>query len=111
MVITSDPLGARVVVLRLDGRLDLVTAPGLRTAVEAEVAAGRPDVVLDLSAVAFMDSSGLGVLISSLKHARQSGGELRIAAAAEQVLTVLKLTKLERVLRPYATVDEALEEL
>lgn len=111
MVITSDPLGARVVVLRLDGRLDLVTAPGLRTAVEGEVGAGRPDVVLDLSAVTFMDSSGLGVLIASLKHARQAGGELRIAAAAEQVLTVLKLTKLERVLKPYATVDEALEGL
>jgi anti-sigma B factor antagonist len=42
-----------------------------------------------------------------LKTSRQAGGDLRLAAAGEQVLTVLGLTNLDRILRPYATVDDA----
>jgi anti-sigma B factor antagonist len=94
-------------VLQLDGRLDLVSASAVRRAVEAAVASGRPSLVVDLEDVSFVDSSGLGALIAGLKHARQAGGELRIAAAGEQVLTVLRLTRLDRVLRPYGSVAEA----
>jgi anti-sigma B factor antagonist len=100
-----------VATMRLTGRLDLVSAAGLRSAVEGAVEAGRPRLVVDLSGVAFVDSSGLGALVAGLKRARQAGGELRIAAAGEQVMTVLTLTRLVRVLRPYATVDEALDGL
>jgi anti-sigma B factor antagonist len=97
--------------MRLEGRLDLVSAAQLRTAVDEAVAAGRPRLVVDLSGITFVDSSGLGALVAGLKKARQAGGELRIAAAGEQVLTVLTLTRLIRVLRPYGTVDEALDGL
>jgi anti-sigma B factor antagonist len=109
--ITAEELGEGRAVLRVEGRLNLVTAPELRAAVERAVAAGTPRVVIDLSGVAFIDSSGLGMVIAGLKHARQAGGELRIAAAGEQVRMVLELTKLSRILRPYETVDEALEGL
>lgn len=97
-----------VATMRLEGRLDLVSAAGLRATVDDAVAAGHPRLVVDLSGVTFVDSSGLGALVAGLKRARQAGGELRIAAAGEQVVTVLTLTRLVRVLRPYATVDEAL---
>lgn len=97
--------------MRLTGRLDLVSAAALRGAVERAVAGGTPNLVVDLSGVGFVDSSGLGALVAGLKHARQAGGELRIAAAGEQVMTVLTLTRLVRVLRPYATVAEALDGL
>ena len=96
----------KVGVLALEGRLNLVSAPSLRTAVE-ETVAETPHVVVDLSAVTFMDSSGLGALIAALKKARQAHGDLRIAGANEQLITVLKLTNLDRVLRPYDTVEEA----
>ena len=111
MEIATEELGEGRAVLRVEGRLNLVTAPELRAAVERAVAAGTPRVVIDLSAVTFIDSSGLGMVIAGLKHARQAGGELRIAAAGEQVRMVLELTKLNRILRPYDTVDEALEGL
>ncbi len=55
-----------------------------------------------------MDSSGLGALVASLKRARQAGGDLRIASLTPQVQMVLQLTNLDRVLRPYASVEEAL---
>ncbi|WP_152190372.1 STAS domain-containing protein [Georgenia satyanarayanai] len=98
---------AEVQVLECSGRLTMVTARSLRDAVEQALGAGPPRLVLDLGEVGFVDSSGLGALISALKRARQAGGDLRIAAVTEQVRTVLKLTNLDRVLRPYADVPGA----
>jgi anti-sigma B factor antagonist len=63
--------------------------------------------VVDLSGVEFIDSSGLGALIGELKKARQAGGDLRISGVTDQVATVLRLTNLDRVLRPYADVQTA----
>jgi len=95
-------------VLRLAGRLDLLTANRLRTIVEAEVAAGRPTIVVDLGEVVFIDSSGLGALVAGLKTTRQASGDLRIAAPGAQVREVLELTQLHRVLRPHPSVEAAL---
>jgi anti-sigma B factor antagonist len=54
-----------------------------------------------------MDSSGLAALISGLKTARLAGGDLRIARANEQIRSLLKITNLDHVLRPYTTIEEA----
>ncbi len=108
MQITPRQATPEVVVLALDGRLDLVSAQTLRTAVTETLTAGARHVVVDLADVAFLDSSGLGAMVAGLKAVRERGGELRIAAPGEQALTVLGITRLERVLRPFATVDDAL---
>lgn len=96
-------------VIRVDGRLDLVSAPELRSLVVMSVNQGRPTVVVDMSAVDFLDSSGLGALVTSLKTTRQAGGTLRVAELNDQALVVLDLTMMGTVLHPYATVAEALE--
>ncbi len=96
------------VVIRPQGRLNLLAAPRLREIVAQSVASGHPRVVVDLSATTFMDSSGLGALVAGLRTTRQSGGNLRIANLTPQVEMVLTLTNLYRVLRPYASVDDAL---
>ncbi|WP_298459140.1 STAS domain-containing protein [uncultured Cellulomonas sp.] len=96
------------VVVRPAGRLNMVAAPALREVVDRVVAEGRTHVVLDLGATTFVDSSGLGALIAGLKTARAAGGDLRVAAVPAQVLAVLSLTNLDRVLRPYPTVADAL---
>ena len=107
MEIDTRALDGRVAVVHLDGRLNMVSAPRLKSAVEEVVDGGTPRVVVDLSDVAFMDSSGLGALIAALKKARQAQGDLRIAGVTEQVATVLSLTNLDRVLRPFPTVEAA----
>ncbi|MCU1543193.1 MAG: anti-anti-sigma factor [Microbacteriaceae bacterium] len=99
-----------VAVIRGEGRLNMVSAPDLRTAVAEAVAAGRPRVVVDLSGVEFMDSSGLGALVGCLKTTRQAGGDLRIAAPSDQVTMVLKLSNLDRILTSYATPTDAYRE-
>lgn len=94
-------------VLRPEGRLNMVAAPRLRATIDRMLKDGSTRLVLDLTDVGFMDSSGLGAIITGLKRARQVGGDLRLAAAGEQVQTVMRLTNLDRVLRPHATVQDA----
>jgi anti-anti-sigma factor len=71
------------------------------------VAEGRPRIVVDLSEVSFMDSSGLGALIAGLKKSRQASGDLRITGVTQQVATVLQLTNLDKVLRAHPSVEAA----
>jgi anti-sigma B factor antagonist len=94
-------------VLQPTGRLNMVAAPALKSLVEETVASGRTRIVVDLGEVTFIDSSGLGALIAGLKATRQAGGDLRIADVPEQVMTVLRLTNLDRVLRAHPTVADA----
>lgn len=97
----------RAGVLRVRGRLTMADAGTLKTAVDREVGEGRTLVVVDLAATTFMDSSGLGALVGGLRAARAAGGDLRIAGVGPQVRTVLELTTMDRVLRPYPTVEDA----
>ncbi len=98
-----------VAVVRPAGRLDLLSAVEVKQRLTQEVAAGRPRLVVDLGDTSFIDSSGLGALIGALKEARRAGGDLRLAQLAEQARVLLELTRLNRVLRPYASVEQALE--
>ena len=108
MEITKSDVASSAV-LKLQGRLSMVAAPQLRAEAEQAVRAARPRVVVDLTGVEFVDSSGLGALVAGLKTARQAGGDLRIAGAGEQVRTVLGLTNLDRVLRNHDSVEDALD--
>jgi anti-sigma B factor antagonist len=103
----SSPHGGDVTVVSGEGRLNMVTAPALRDVVATSVAAGRARIVVDLSGIGFMDSSGLGALIGALKSAREAGGDLRIVSPTEQVAMVLQLSNLDRILIAYPTVDAA----
>lgn len=109
MQFTVDTPTDGIAVVRIIGRLNMVTAPRLREAVGTSVAAGRTRVAIDLSRVEFIDSSGLGALINGLKTARQAGGDLRIAAPNEQVQLVLQLTNMERVFTAYTNADTAFD--
>ena len=108
MEISAERRDGGVTVVRPEGRLDLLSAAELKRLLVEEVGAGQNRLVVDLMGVTFIDSSGLGALIGGLKAARTAGGNLRLARAGEQALTILELTTLDRVLRPYPTVEDAL---
>lgn len=101
--------GSDVTVIQPKGRLNMVGASALRKQLQEIVDGGSSRIVVDLSTTEFIDSSGLGALISGLKMARQAGGDLRIAATPSQVTTVLNLTNLNRVLPTYASADTAFD--
>ena len=98
------------VVLTPQGRLTVVSVPSLRDAVAEALTDRGTIIVVNLAETTFVDSSGLGALVSGLKSARQAGGDLRLVAPSEQVSMVLRLTNLDRVLQPRASVDEALRD-
>ncbi|MBT1004435.1 STAS domain-containing protein [Paenarthrobacter sp. DKR-5] len=102
-----DKLSDGIGVIRPVGRLNMVSAPQLNSAVAGLIDEGTVRLVVDLSGTDFIDSSGLGALISGLKKTRQSGGDLRLASPTAQITAVLELTSLNKVLRPASSVAEA----
>jgi anti-sigma B factor antagonist len=104
------PGGDGIAIVEPRGRLNMVAAPRLRELIASLVEGGTAKIVVDLGSTEFIDSSGLGALISGLKTARQAGGDLRIAAPTAQVDTVLSLTNLNRVLQPHASAEAAFDD-
>lgn len=105
ITVTDGP--GEIGVVALDGRLDLLSAAGVKERLAEEVARGRRRLIIDLARVPMIDSSGLGALIGGLKATRLAGGDLRLASAGDQAQSILKLTMLNRVLANYASVDDA----
>ncbi len=70
---------------------------------------GKRNVVADLSKVKFMNSSGLGMLISGLTTMRNAGGDLRLAGVADRIQSLLIVTKLITIFKEFDTVEEAVE--
>jgi anti-anti-sigma factor len=106
--VTVDQRAGGVAVVRLSGRLDLASAGAVKSRITSTVSSGYSKLVVDLTHVPFIDSSGLGALIGGLRAARTAAGDMRIAAPCEQVRFVLRLTTLDRVLTPHTDVEAAL---
>jgi anti-sigma B factor antagonist len=81
------------------GEIDLYTAPRLHSELAAVIAAAgtAPRIVVDMSGVDFCDSTGMNVLLSSLRQAREAGGELELAAPRPAVKKILQVTGLDAV--------------
>jgi anti-sigma B factor antagonist len=107
--VTSRPSGERTVV-HVTGEIDVYTAPILREELATLIDAHHTDLVVDLSDVSFMDSTGLGVLVGALKKIKTVGGDLRLVIDQEKVLKVFRITALTQVFPIYSTVDEALKD-
>ena len=85
------------VVVRVGGEVDLGSAPRLRDAAVARLMDGDRNLVLDLSAVEFIDSVGLGTLVAILKRARSLGGDVSLVVTSDRVRRPLELTGLDAV--------------
>jgi anti-sigma B factor antagonist len=110
MEFRSEPCDALNTVIHCEGRLNMVSAPELREVVKDAIGNGRPRIVLDMSAVTFVDSSGLGSLVGCLKNAREAHGDLRLVAPGKQVTMVLQLSNLDRVFGTYDSVEAAYDD-
>jgi anti-sigma B factor antagonist len=85
----------RTVLLVLRGDLDIVHAPALRDAL-VDIVDDGVRVVVDMQGVEFLDSAGLGILISGRKRARASGGDLELVCSSRVVLRPIEITGLDR---------------
>src|SRR5680860_707155 len=97
--------------LRLDGELDMHTASMVRQAIDLEIEKrGIRTVILNLEAVRFVDSSGLGVIIGRYKKLLPLGGNLKITNVPPHIFKIMELSGLPKIISFYVDEAQAYEE-
>jgi anti-sigma B factor antagonist len=106
LTLESREEGDRTVVA-VGGEIDVYTAPKLREQLVDLVNDGRYHLVVDMEAVEFLDSTGLGVLVGGLKRVRAHDGSLRLVCTQERILKIFRITGLTKVFPIHESVSEA----
>ena len=107
MAIDVTETGGATVIRPAGVRLDLVVAPEFRAALVQLIKSGHRNLVVDLEDVGFIDSSGLGVLVSALRRARERDGVVRIVCTRDNILKIFRITGLDKVFGLHTSVAEA----
>jgi anti-sigma B factor antagonist len=94
-------------ILVAKGEVDMATAGLVRRAITDLVAKGLAHLVLDMSDVTFIDSTGLGVLVGGRKKVEQLQGSLTLVCANPRILRLFKITGLDQAMAIHETMDEA----
>jgi anti-sigma B factor antagonist len=108
---TVASLTRELAIVSLSGELDLYTAERVRVAVDEAGAVGADNVIVDLSEISFIDSTALGVLVQETKRLEGRGHSLVLVTNDPRTLRVFEVTGLDRVLRTFATLHDALSQL
>ena len=95
-------------VLPLEGEIDLHVSPRISAALGAMIDQKPPRVVVDLSAVTYIDSSGLAVLIEGMQNVEAYGGKFVLAGIQENVKPIFEIARLDQVFIIFPHVDAAL---
>ena len=85
-------------IIVLGGEVDVYTAPRFRTTMIELIDEGNYDIIIDLSNVQYMDSAGLGALVSGLKRVREHAGSISLVSPTIPVQRVLDITRLSKIL-------------
>jgi anti-sigma B factor antagonist len=86
---------------------EVATAPSLREQLIGLVGDGATKLVLDLEGVDFLDSTGLGVIVSALKRARTNGGDLRLVCTQARIRRLFEITGLDKAVPLHPSLDAA----
>ena len=109
MNLKTESNGTIMVVMVREERLDAHNSDDLKVEMNRLFESGTKELVVDLKEVRFIDSSGLGVLVSGYKNAATHQGSIKLCSLQTQVKSMFELTRLHRVFDIYQTIDEALE--
>ena len=102
MKITVTQAGHMTVVVP-NGDLDAASAAEMKQTLKKLIDAGKTCLIVDLDGVAYLDSAGLGELVSAMKRARQAGGDLRLCALREEVRRIFEMTHLNAEIAVFPT--------
>ena len=97
-----------VVIIGVDGQLIVGNRPDLKSKVMESMDVGETKFVVDFTNTGYIDSSGLGVLVSLAKKIRESGGDLVLAGLNEDLRTLFELTKLDTLFAIQPSTEEAI---
>lgn len=96
-----------VCLISVQGEIDVYTSSALKDAIIGAIDQGCINLIVDIDAVGFIDSSGLGVLVSGLRRVKENSGSMRIVCTKENVLKIFRITGLDRVFPVFTSAEEA----
>jgi anti-anti-sigma factor len=96
-----------VAVIKVQGSMDIESAPQIAAFIERQMDAGHTRLVVDLAGVDYTSSAGLRALLGSVKEARRRGGDLRLCSIGENVLKVLTLSGFTSIVKHYPDASSA----
>ncbi|HYL26934.1 MAG TPA: STAS domain-containing protein [Candidatus Nitrosotalea sp.] len=99
--------GGATLLFKLRGSLDLATAPTVRAALSEATEKGGHNLIVDLTPLEFLDSTGLGVLIGAHRRASEHNGSLRLVVSDGPISRLLNITGLITVFAVYHSLEEA----
>ena len=102
------PQTERPNVLPLEGEIDLHVAPGIAASLKSMLEEKPKQLVVDLSRVSYIDSSGLAVLIEAMQNVNGYGGKFALAGLQDGVRPIFEIARLDQVFRIYPDADSAL---
>ena len=94
----------------LEGEVNINTSPELRKTCDILMKNGEKKVLIDLSGVTYIDSSGLATLIEMFQRLKKIGGKLRLSSMNEKVKNVFEITKLYKLFEVFDTREAALRD-
>jgi anti-sigma B factor antagonist len=97
-----------VTVVQVDGQLIVGNRHELKELIQGALDSGERRLLVDFSRTGYIDSSGLGALVSVSKRIREAGGELRLAGLNDDLRSLFELTKLDTLFTISETPDQAL---
>ncbi|HKJ05345.1 MAG TPA: STAS domain-containing protein [Geopsychrobacteraceae bacterium] len=109
MQIKTEEQGDIVKIVVQEERMDAHNSGALKEEMLQLFDEGKCNLVIDLSSVRFVDSSGLGALVSGFKNASTRDGSLKLCCLQPQVRSMFELTRLHRVFEIFGSAEEALE--
>jgi anti-sigma B factor antagonist len=98
-----------VAVVDLEGDVDIHSAPQFKDVLLQGIEEGAQRIIVDFAKVTFIDSSGLGVLVSGAKRVRRNNGTLDIVCRDDNITRIFEITGLDRIFGIYPTREEALK--
>ncbi len=109
--IEDEPLHGELMVIKLQGEVDLYAAPDLKEHVNSAIESGKTLLILDLSEATFIDSTTLGILVSGMKRLRPRGGRLAVLCPDPTMAKIFDITGLNRMFSVHETREDAIAAL
>ena len=94
-------------VCHIDGEVDINSSPSIKKSFDALISKKTPKIVINLSKVTYVDSSGLATLVEILKNMRSYGGKMRLTNLSSKIKSLFEITKLEKLFEIFVDEDSA----
>src|SRR6056297_284199 len=103
----SQKSGNENIIVKISGDIDAYHSPKMKEEMEGYIKGDFKNIILDFQGVPYIDSAGLGTLVSILREVRNYQKELKIVALRKNIKRIFEMTRLDNIFNIYDTIEEA----